>query len=405
MILDRDQFLEQGYLILRNVVPPEHLGDLRQAAETMVERQKAAWARDRNEGDPPGGAWETSDQPRLHLSAQRGLIDEQTAAFAEFWLHDNTLGVSTRLLDMPHAAVTEMMMMCSPVSDRGPAKWHRDIHPIDTAPLQGYTMDIAENGPRYVQWNIPLYDDDVLWVIPGSHLRVNSEAEDRQILADPMKPVAGGVQTDLKAGDGVVYITPILHWGSNYSTRLRRTLHGGYGLFVQHDDLEYARFLSAESQTTFARWQQQGAQTQNLTESVLRAALDRNGDAYDAGLEELQPGIGPRGKMLLSVYLCKAACYVNLLNNPGVKGIDPRLHQSASGSHQSTLNWGPPFAGRFSAAEARDLWRRFARLDARLQADEEYFAPSFQSGPMRYFFNEMPADYDVVSLIADWAAA
>ena len=39
-------------------------------------------------------------------------------------------------------------------------------------------------------------------------------------------------------------------------------------------------------------------------------------DAYRTALDALQPGIGPKGKLLLTVYLCKAACYIQLLNNP-----------------------------------------------------------------------------------------
>ena len=403
MQLDRAQFLREGYLILRNVVPPDQLEALRTTSELLVERQKLIWARQRQEGDPPGGQWETSNQPRLLVQHQTDLIDAQTKGFVEFWLHENTLGTSTELLQMPHAALTEMMMMCNPVSDRGPARWHRDIHPIDTAPLQGYLEDIAENGPRYVQWNIPLYDDDVLWVVPGSHLRLNSGTENRQILEAPLQPVSGGVQTRLNAGDGVVYITPILHWGSNYSSRKRRTLHGGYCNFTQDSDLSYTSYLSPTTQDTFAGWTAQSARTQDLTESVLRAALAKDGAGFHQGLDNLQGGIGPRGKMLLTVYLCKAACYINVLNNPDFKGIDPKLSASAAGSHPTTLNWGPPFATRFTAQEARNLWQRFAPLDAQLQAGEEYFAPSFQSGPMQYFFNKMPPAYEVESLIATWS--
>ena len=41
----------------------------------MVERQKAIWARERGPDDPPGGAWETGAQPRLHLGAYPELVD------------------------------------------------------------------------------------------------------------------------------------------------------------------------------------------------------------------------------------------------------------------------------------------------------------------------------------------
>ncbi len=38
----------------------------------------------------------------------------------------------------------------------------------------------------------------------------------------------------------------------------------------------------------------------------------------------------------------------------------------------------------------RALWTRFAWLDAQLQGEGERFTPGFQSGPMPYFFEEMP---------------
>ena len=176
MKLNRDEFLETGYLIVKEAVPRDKLERVRQAYETLVDRQRENWKAERAENDPPGGVWETAPQPRLQLSRSPlvNQIDQETAPAVEVWLEENIHGVSTELLDIADGAVTEMMMMCNPVRDHGPAKWHRDHHPIDTAPLQGYIDDILEGGPRYVQWNIPLYDDSVLWVIPGSHLRLNT---------------------------------------------------------------------------------------------------------------------------------------------------------------------------------------------------------------------------------------
>jgi hypothetical protein len=400
--VNRDQFLQEGYLVLRNVVPPDELEELRRTVEIMVDRQREIWAQQRGPDDPPGGAWETSAQPRLRWGHDTDLVDAQTAGAVEFWLHENSLGVSCQLLDMPHVAVTEMMMMCNPLRDHGPAKWHRDIHPFDTAPLQGYLKDIAENGPRYVQWNIPLYDDDVLWVVPGSHLRTNTEDEDRRLLENAQVPLPNGVQTKLNAGDGVVYITPILHWGSNYSTRTRRTLHGGYCNFTHYKDLDFLRFLSQDARATFERWDVQSKRSQDLTEAVLRAALAKDGAAFRAGLEALQPGIGDKGKLLLTTYLTKSACCINLLRNPEAEDMEPSFRSIAANGHFTTLNWGPSFAERFSAAAAHDLWQRFVWFNDQLQADEVHFSPSFQSGPMRYFFNEMPAGLSVESLIAHW---
>ena len=402
MTPDRDCFMEDGYLILKNVVPPDELDRLRSVYETLVTRQRAIWARTGGTTEAPGGVWDTSPQPRLALHTEPELIDEQTIDAIEFWLHDNTLGVSSELLGTPDPGVTEMMLMCSPVRDHGPADWHRDVHPIDTAPLEGYLLDLQENGPRYVQWNISLYDDEVLWVVPGSHLRVNTDEENRSLLADRRSPVPGGVQTHLKAGDGVVYILPILHWGSNYSTKLRRTIHGGYSNFTQYPDLSYTRYLRPESQKMFERWDQRSHAMEAYTEAALRAVLRQDKAGYLDALDQLHPGRGKEGKRLSTVYLCKAAFFVYLAKHPDVEDVHPALRGSAKRPHPGTLNWGLSFADRFSVAEADALWHRFQPMDARLQADEPFFEPGFQAGPMRYFCNRLPDDLTVEGFLAGW---
>ncbi len=412
MKINRQQFLEQGYLILRNVIPPDKLDELRTSYEILVERQKAIWARDRQPGDPPGGVWETAPQPRLRLHDTPELIDEETASAIEFWLHENTLGVSSQLLNMPETAHSEMFLLCSPGRDHGPAKWHRDIHPIDTAPLEGYLKDLLENGPRHLQWNIALYDDNVLWVIPGSHHRLNTEEENRMMLGNPRAPLPGGVAAELKAGDGVVYISPgILHWGSNYSSKLRRTIHGNYANLTCYQDLSYTRHLCGAAQATFQRWAERSRRMQDLTESALRAAMQKDAVAYRENLDKLQPGIGEEGKLLLTVFLSKAVILINLLKHPdpvnGLKGrrledVPADLRRWVTRAHPNSLNWGPQFAARFSQEESQVLWERFKTLDAKLQADEENFAPGFLSEPMRYYFNEMPADLDMENFIASW---
>ena len=117
--------------------------------------------------------------------------------------------------------------------------------------------------PGYVQWNIPLYDDDVLWVVPGSHRFPESEEQRSQLLLDPGVPLPGGVPVNLKAGDGVVYTNLIMHWGSYYSPRLRRTIHLGHRsfggtifLYVHSfhydEELPLIRYLSRKAASQFA---------------------------------------------------------------------------------------------------------------------------------------------------------
>ncbi len=405
MKVNRTQFMEEGYLVVREVIPPEELDALRESYELMVSRQRELWSRERAPNDPPGGVWETSAQPRLLLGRPplAEHVDEKTASAIEIWAHENTQGISSELLGAEDAGVTEMMLMCSPVRDRGPATWHRDHHPIDTAPLLGYIDDIVETGPRYVQWNLSLYDDSVLWVLPGSHLRVNSEAENEQLIADPKVPLPGAVQTHLNAGDGVVYILPILHWGSNYSRKMRRTIHGGFSNYTHYPSFDYIEYLSPEVQEMFDRWNARSVQMQVWCEEALRAAMDKDATAYHTALEKLHPDRGEKGKMLSTVFLCKAACFVAQEHGCELADIPDDLKNRGKGFHAITLNWGPPFAEeRFTKEEASIIWERFKPLDALLKTDEELYLPGFQSGPMHYYFNEMPADFGVSDFVKTW---
>ena len=404
MQLNRDEFLETGYLIVKEAVPRDKLERVRQAYETLVDRQRENWKAERTKNDPPGGVWETAPQPRLQLSRQPlvNQIDQETAPAVEVWLEENIHGVSTELLNVADGAVTEMMMMCNPVRDHGPAKWHRDLHPIDTAPLRGYIDDILEGGPRYVQWNIPLYDDSVLWVVPGSHLRLNTPEENELLLADPCHPLPNGVQTHLEAGDGVVYILPILHWGSNYSPKMRRTIHGGFSTHSSIDDLSFTTYISPQAQEAFARWNNRSEQMKQHTESALRAVLSGDSASYLSTLDRLHPERAEKGRILSTVFLCKAALAIRLRKDPPLQNIAEDLQRRVLGTHPITLNWGPKFADRFTSDEAYTLWDRFSPLEALLQSDEEHFVPGFQSIPMKHYFNEMPADYSTADFIASW---
>ncbi len=396
MKVNPQQLRDDGYIILREVIPPEQLDDVRASFEVLVERQKEIWAQEGNRS-----VWETGAQPRLgHFE---NLIDEATANTVETWMHENTLGVGSQLLSVPEqTGIAGMMLMCSPQRDHGPAHWHRDVHPIDMAPMASLQSDFLENGPKYVQWNIPLYDDDVLWVVPGSHRRLNTEEENRQLLENPRVPLPGGIPVELKGGDGVVYSNYILHWGSNYSTKLRRTIHGGHTIFPYYPDLNFTQFLSPEARQTFENWTQASNRMQDLTEAALRAILKKDAEAYCEAVEKLQPGAGEKGKMVLAIYLSKAAYHLCILKSSDFDELPPEVRRRASSPHSISINWGPQFADRFSKEEADLLWGRFEVLDAKFQTEEDLFVPGFQSGPMRYFFEEEPSNFEVEDFIASW---
>src|SRR5271169_2212932 len=56
--IDRRQFMEDGFIILRDVVPPATLGPLRDAVERMVEGRRGRTSQKPLPNQPPSGTWD-----------------------------------------------------------------------------------------------------------------------------------------------------------------------------------------------------------------------------------------------------------------------------------------------------------------------------------------------------------
>jgi hypothetical protein len=104
-------------------------------------------------------------------------------------------------------------------------KWHRDdIPPTASA---GEEVERLREPAWHAQWNLALYDDESLIVVPGSHIRARTEVERN---ADPYaKGIPGEIKVRMKAGDVVFYNNNILHRGAYLSGVERMTLHGSMG--------------------------------------------------------------------------------------------------------------------------------------------------------------------------------
>jgi len=402
---NRAQLMRDGYLVKRDVIPEDQLASLRVTFETLLDRQRAVWRRERGPDDPPGGIWDSAMQPRL--SNTETFIDADTAEAVEIWVSEPIRGLAAELLDDEHAGISAMQMMCNPTFDYGPAPWHRDIHPIDMGPMQSMQDSLVEDGPNYMQWNIPLYDDSVFWIVPGSHTRINTEAENRSLLENARVPIPGGEQVELRAGDVLVYVNYLIHWGSRYmSEPKRRTLHGGHTIYPHWEDLDFTRHLSAEAREWFELWAARTASLKDETERALRGVLDGDARAYAEALEALRPGAGAATKLQLTIWLCKAAMHIHNLKRPDYASLSPEFRRRAEYSHGISLNWGPAFAERFTRAEADTIWQRFGALEDHLLApDGEDYVPGYQSGPIPYSLERMQRGLTVDEFIASWEHA
>ncbi|KAK0382741.1 hypothetical protein NLU13_9837 [Sarocladium strictum] len=103
-------------------------------------------------------------------------------------------------------------------------RWHRDdIPPEATAEEE---LERLNQPSWHVQYNLSLYHDTSLIVVPGSHKRARTAVERA---AGPYDELPDQVRVQMDVGDIVFYNNNILHRGAYDSTKERTTLHGSVG--------------------------------------------------------------------------------------------------------------------------------------------------------------------------------
>lgn len=104
-------------------------------------------------------------------------------------------------------------------------RWHRDDIPANASADEELTR--LEKPGYHAQWNLALYDDSSLVLVPGSHKRARTDEERGAGPYEPKMP--GQITVHLKAGQVAFYNNNILHRGVYDSQKERMTLHGSIG--------------------------------------------------------------------------------------------------------------------------------------------------------------------------------
>lgn len=364
-----EHLMETGFVIVRDMIPADELEQLRTSVDRIVER-----------------ATESGVQGRVDTTE---WVEPETANAVEFFFDERTLGFSRDLMGAPAATPSGMWVLVG--SGTG---WHRDIHPIDMAPLDGLQEDILSNGPPYLQWHIALYDDNFLHVIPGSHRRRNNAEESKIERSMGVVQLPGATQVDLKAGDGVVYINCFLHSATPNVDIKRRTFHGGYHchgndnfthFMPQTIGDDFVENLSARSAAHCEEFTRLFAERLDHVVKVFRAMIDQSEPAFRDAFDQLHHS--PDARMTSVVVLARIAQTI-------------RTHKNSD--DQPNTGTVKELGARFPAEELDLLWDRFGRLEEELTAEEEQYEPLFQNRPMHYYFYEMPQDFDFEDFIASW---
>ncbi|KAJ4311600.1 hypothetical protein N0V94_007864 [Neodidymelliopsis sp. IMI 364377] len=224
----KESLNRDGFVILSaTLFPSFDLNALRAAASRMTDAARAGkWPHIRTlpkqfppwPQDASNGIWGV--QHLLHPSNPDHVLFAKTYFDAELLKYVAALiGCETEDLTM------ELYnMLVRPDRDFA-LRWHRDDVPASATAEE--EIERLRRPSHHAQWNLALYDDSSLVLVPGSHARARTDEERN---ADPFEPkLPGQVIVQLKAGQVAFYDNNVLHRGVYDSAKQRMTLHGSIG--------------------------------------------------------------------------------------------------------------------------------------------------------------------------------
>ncbi len=231
-------YREHGYIILRGIIPPALIADLRRTAE------EARVIARRLEGPSAQRLQPLGEHVDLAAVRVFAALPELAAALA---------GILTPRHHVSDPA--RMALLFEPAEHCWSTEWHRDWRQqMTTAQFEevfgvGRWARLLPDLNYFNQINAALYEDTATWYVPGSHFRLQdtpdeiraahsadraavenwkkqrTEEEQERFLHDYCTAMPGAVQVVLNAGDLLLYRNLGWHLGSYLPYRKRATLH------------------------------------------------------------------------------------------------------------------------------------------------------------------------------------
>jgi hypothetical protein len=222
-----DRLNRDGFVVIPSVLTPSQLTSLREAAQSTTALARAGkWPHVRTlpKQFPP---WPTPATEGIW--GVQGMMHPDLPAhetFTAFYFSDAAIGPTKELLQCgDDDLVMELCNLLVRPDKDFELRWHRDDIPATATPEE--EMERLAKPAFSAQWNLPLYDDASLVVVPGSHRRARTEEE--RAAGPYEKDIPGQVVVELKAGDVAFYNNNILHRGVYDARKERMTLHGSVG--------------------------------------------------------------------------------------------------------------------------------------------------------------------------------
>ena len=224
----REDLERDGFVLIPSALDPSQVASLRQACHHITDLARAGkWPYIRTlpkqfppwSADPSHGIWGVQHLLHPDMPGQQ--------EFAASYFADAIIAPVKAIIgcDSDGDLVMELYNLLVRPDEDFQLRWHRDDIPHSASAEE---QMLRLNAPAWhAQWNLALYDDSSLIVVPGSHLRPLTDTERD---ADPFeKDMPGQKVVHMKAGDIVFYNNNFLHRGVYNAKVERMTLHGSIG--------------------------------------------------------------------------------------------------------------------------------------------------------------------------------
>jgi ectoine hydroxylase-related dioxygenase (phytanoyl-CoA dioxygenase family) len=229
---NKEKFLRDGFVII-DVLTESEIKDFRKLMDALLSPEvKAADTKKHSSsfqhfGDELSSFGQEARQYYFHLLTKPG-----TESIHHAFHHPVILKAVEELIG-PNLIVNNASILAANEGTEYSLGWHRDIIQIPQEEIEDWIFS-PERFHNSVQINLPLVDENALWVVPGSHNRPNTPEENKVFAGSKhYAPVGvempGGVPVKLKAGQAVLYNNNLIHRGFTEKMKIpRRTLHMGY---------------------------------------------------------------------------------------------------------------------------------------------------------------------------------
>ncbi|KZP16317.1 hypothetical protein FIBSPDRAFT_794588 [Athelia psychrophila] len=228
----KNDYDENGYVILDGLIAPEDFTPLEQACQRAISRTRSGeWKHRRTVGKqfPPYGEEDPDSWGVQHV--MHPALGED--AFAKWYTSEPLTKVAAQLLDCRQEDLQMELfnLLINPLSHDFALRWHRDDVPGKATEEE----EIQALGAWHygIQWNTALYTDSCLFIVPKSH-KIPRTAEQRSLSMTSEPPsnpldMPGAFRVTLKPGQTVFYNSNIMHCATYDSKAPRATLHATMG--------------------------------------------------------------------------------------------------------------------------------------------------------------------------------